>query len=107
MAQDAQDAEEGQGHGGGSVDTSHELDMVPLYRSSTVDAGVEADIIRGILDSNGIPSLMSRAAGYPSLGFAVHVHRGNVQHAERVIEEAKAAGPAAAMEAERALEESR
>jgi hypothetical protein len=103
----AQDPEEEQGQDGGSVDTSHELDMVPLYRSSTVDAGVEADIIRGILDSNGIPSLMSRAMGYPSLGFEVQVHRGDVQDAERLIEEAKAAGPAAAMEAERASEEGR
>jgi hypothetical protein len=103
----AQDPEDGQGHGGASVDTSHELDMVPLYRSATVDAGVEADIIRGILDSNGIPSLMSRAVGYPSLGFAIHVPRGNVRDAERVIAEARAAGPTAAMEAERASEEGR
>jgi hypothetical protein len=103
----AQDPEEEQIEDGGSMDTSHALDMVPLYRSSSVDAGVEADIIRGILDSNGIPSLMSRAMGYPSLGFEVRVHRGNVQDAERLIEEAIAAGPAAAMEAERAWEEGR
>lgn len=103
----AQDPEEQQGPDAGFMDTSHELDMVPLYRSSSVDAGVEADIIRGILDSNGIPALMSRAMGYPSLGFEVRVHRGNVQQAERLIEEAKAAGPAAAMEAERNSEEGR
>jgi len=89
------------------VNTSHELDMVTLYGSSTVDAGIEADIIRGILDSHGIPSLMSRAMGYPSLGFAVHVPREDLREAERLIEEAKAAGPAAAVEAERAWEEGR
>jgi hypothetical protein len=53
----AQDPEEDEQPNEGSVNTSHELDMVALYSSSTVDAGVEADIIRGILDSNGIPSL--------------------------------------------------
>ena len=91
----------------GSVDVSHQLDMVTLYRSSAVDAGIEADIIRGVLDSHGIPSLVSRAAGYPSLGFEVQVHRGNVRDAEQLIAEAKAAGPAAAIEAERASEEGR
>jgi hypothetical protein len=103
----AQDPEEEQGPDGGSVDTSSEFDIVTLYRSSAVDAGVEADIIRGILDSNGIPSLMSRAMGIPSLGFEVQVHKGNIQDAERLIEEAKAAGPSAAMDAERASEEGR
>ena len=83
----------------GPVNTSHELDMVTLYRSSAVDSGIEADIIRGILDSHGIPSLMLRAMGYPSLGFEVQVNRENLREAERLIEEARAAGPAAAVEA--------
>jgi hypothetical protein len=104
MAQDPEEEEEQQE---GAVDISHELDMVTLYRSSTVDAGIEADIIRGILDSHGIPSLVSRAMGIPSLGFEVQVHRQNIADAERLIEEAKAAGPGAAMEAERASEEGR
>lgn len=103
----AQDPEEEEGPEEGSVNTSHELDMVTLYRSSTVDAGIEADIIRGILDSHGIPSLKSRAMGYPSLGFQVLVNRANFRNAERLIEEAKAAGPGAALEAERASEENR
>ena len=100
MAQDPEDYE-------GRVNTSHELDMVPIYRSSTVDAEIEAGIIRGVLDSHGIPSLMLRAVGYPSLGFEVRVHFENLREAERLIEEAKAAGPAAAVEAEKASEEGR
>jgi len=91
----------------GYLDTSHELDMVTLYRSPTAGSEIEAQIIRGILDSYGIPSLMSRAMGNPQLGFEVQVHRQNFQAAGRLIEEAKAAGPAAAMEAERASEEGR
>lgn len=88
-----------------SVDTSPDLDMVTLYRSSTNGSEIEADIIHGILDSHGIPSLLTRAMGYPPLGFEVQVQRRNFQEAERLIEEALAAGPAAAMDAERASEE--
>jgi hypothetical protein len=90
-----------------SVNPSHSLDMVALYQSSAVDSGMEADIIRGILDSHGIPSLVLGAVGYPSLGFQVKVHRASLREAERLIEEAKDAGPAAAVEAERAFEEGR
>jgi len=100
----AQDPEEEQRPGEGPVDTSHDLDMVPLYRSPTAASGIEADIIRGILDSHGIPSLLSRAMGYPQLGFEVQVQRRNFREAQRLIEEAKAAGPAAAVDAERASE---
>ena len=71
-----------------AVNPSHTLDMVALYRSSAVDSGMEADIIRGILDASGIPSILSRAVGYPSLGFEVKVHRENLREAEELLEEA-------------------
>jgi hypothetical protein len=103
----AQDPEWEDGQDESSVDTSPELDMVPLFRSSTVDAGIEADIIRGILDSHGIPSLKSRAMGIPSLGFEVLVHRENLREANRLIEEAREAGPAAALEAQKDAEQNR
>ena len=85
--------------------TSHALDMVALYDSSTVDAEMEADVIRGLLDTNGIPSLVRRGGPYPSLGFQVLVPRGKVMEAKQLIEEAQAAGPEAAAEAEAASEE--
>lgn len=100
----AQDPEEERDPVEGSVNTSHELDMVTLYRSPTAASEIEADIIRGILDSHGVPSLLTRAMGYPQLGFEVQVQRRNLSEAERLIEEAKAAGPAAAADAERASE---
>ena len=80
----AQDPDGEQEENRGPVDISQELDMVTLYRSSAVDAGSEADIIRGILDCHGIPSLLSRAIGYPSLGCEVQVHRGSFRDAERL-----------------------
>jgi len=97
MAQDPnrEDNEQDQGE----ALTSHALDMVPLYESSTVDAEMEADVIRGLLDSNGIPSLVSRPGPFP-LGFQVLVPRGKVIEAQRLVEEAQVGGPEAAAAAE-------
>jgi len=85
--------------------SSHALDIVALYDSSTVDAEMEADVIRGLLDTNGIPSVVRRAGPYPSLGFQVLVPRGKLREAQQLVEEAQAAGPEAAAEAEAASEE--
>lgn len=85
---------------------SHALDMVPLYDSLTVDAEMEADMIRGVLDSNGIPSLVKRPGPYPPLGYQVLVPRGKLKEAQHLIVEAQAAGPEAADEAEQGSEES-
>jgi hypothetical protein len=85
--------------------SSHALDIVALYDSSTVDAEMEADVIRGLLDTNGIPSVLRRAGPYPSLGFQVLVPRGKLREAQQLVEEAQAAGPEAAAEAEAASEE--
>src|SRR5689334_20391116 len=101
MAQDPEDRDQYQPL------NSHALDLVPLYDSLTVDAEVEADVIRGLLDTNGIPSLVRGAAQYPSLGFQVLVPRGKVSEARQLIEEALAAGPDAAAEAEAASEDSK
>jgi hypothetical protein len=86
--------------------TSHALDMVALWESSNIDAEVEADMIRGVLDSNGIPTLLvGGASQFPNLGFQVLVPRGKVMEAQRLIAEAQAAGPAAAAAGELASEE--
>src|SRR5215469_141993 len=84
--------------------TSHALDMVALYDSSTVDSQIEADVIRGVLDSSGIPSLVKRPGPFPPLDFQVLVPRGRLHEARRLLDEARAAGPEAAAEAERATE---
>jgi hypothetical protein len=90
-----------------SIDPSHELDMVPVYVSQAVDAEMEADVIHGVLESNGIQSMVVRATGYPVLGFEVRVPHARLEEAERLIAEAEAAGPEAAAEAEAASEEGR
>ena len=102
MAQDPEHDEEQLPEG--DVDTSHELDMVPLYSSQTVDAEIEADVLRGLLEANGIPSVISTSP-YPNLGSGLQVPRGMLEDALRVIRDAQAAGPEAAAEAEAATEE--
>lgn len=82
---------------------THALDMVTLPGGS-VSSEMEADIIRGVLEANGIPSMVAAAAQYPNLGFEVKVPRGRVVEAEKLVAEAQAAGPAAAEAAEEASE---
>ena len=106
MAQDPEREDEQSG-AEGEVDTSHDLDMVPLYSSATIDAEVEADMIRGILEANGIPAILWRGTGIPPLGVEVQVPRNRVEEARRVIAEQEAAGPEAAAEGEAASEEGR
>ena len=87
------------------MDTSHDLDMVPLFSSATIDAEVEADMILGILEANAIPAVVWRGTGIPPLGVEVQVPRSRLDEARRVIAEQVAAGPEAAAEGEAASEE--
>jgi len=102
MAQDPERDDERAG--AGNVNLSHDLDMEPLYFSQTIEAEVEAEVIRGLLESNGIPAVVS-ASPVPSLGFQIHVPKNRKDEALRAIAEQEAAGPEAAAEAEAAGEE--
>ena len=82
-----------------AAQNSHALDMVTLPNGS-VSTEMEAAMIRGVLDANGIPSLLVTAPELPALGFEVKVPRGRVREAAQLIEEARATGPEAAAEAE-------
>jgi predicted xylose isomerase-like sugar epimerase len=80
--------------------TSHALDMVTLWSSATITAELEADMIKGVLESNGIPVMVVGASQFANLGFEVKVPRGKVKEAEELIDQAEAAGSDAATEAE-------
>jgi aryl-alcohol dehydrogenase-like predicted oxidoreductase len=88
-----------------SVDTSSDLDMVALFASSTHTAEMEAMAIHSLLTANGIPSVLVGPSTIPSLEFQVRVPRNVLDEARRTVEEAKAAGPEAAEEAEEASED--
>ena len=104
MAQDPEREEEQPvGQPGGDVPlTSHALDMVTIWTSEAgmVTSEMEADMIRGVLESNDIPVMVVGASQYPNLGFEVKVPRGKVKEAEELIDQAEAAGPDAATEGE-------
>jgi hypothetical protein len=89
----------------GDVDVSHELDMVAIYSSQTVDAEIEADVIHGLLEANGVPNLVIGFNQAPAVGFEVRVPLARVDEAQRLLAEAQAAGPEAAAEAEAASEQ--
>ena len=89
-----------------TLDVSHDLDMVPVFSSTGVDAEVEGDLICGVLANTGIPAVQSGSL-FPNLGISVCVPRESLKEAQRLIAEAQAAGPEAAAEAERASEEGR
>ena len=101
MAQDPEREEEQDDE----INPSHELDMVPLYTSQTAIADVEAEVIRGILDANGFPAILIRAAGVPSLGYEIQVPRALLEEARQVVEEQRKMGPEGAAEAEAASED--
>jgi hypothetical protein len=86
------------------VDDSHDLDLVGIFASSNHDAEMEALAIHSLLQANGIPSVMVGPSTIPSLEFQVRVPRQSVEEAQRVLDEAKAAGPEAAVEAEQQSE---
>jgi hypothetical protein len=88
-----------------SVDISHELDMVPVFSSSNHDGEMEAMNVHGILESNGIESMMIGPSTIPSLEFQVQVSKADLEAAQRILAEAQAGGPAAAAEAELASED--
>jgi hypothetical protein len=87
------------------VDPSHDLDMVTLFSSPNHDAEMEANAIHALLEANGIPSFVVGTASIPSLEFEVQVPRSRLAEAERVLAEAREAGPEGALEAEEAGEE--
>jgi hypothetical protein len=79
---------------------THALDMVTIWNSGTLSAEMEADVVRGILEENGIPVMVVGASQYPSLGFEIKVPRGKVVEAQELIEQAEDGGPEAADAAE-------
>jgi len=81
------------------MDESSDFDMVTLFSSSNHDGEMEATSIHSMLQVVMGPSVI------PSLEFQVQVPRAYAEEAERVLVEAREAGPQAAAEAEAASEE--
>jgi hypothetical protein len=79
--------------------------IATVFRSSEFSAEMEADTIRGVLESNGVQALVTGMDVLPGAHeVSIQVPIEHKEWAERLIAEALAAGPAAAEEAERASE---
>jgi len=83
---------------------SPDLDLVPVAATEGALSEMEAFSIKSILDANGINAVIVGASQLPNLGFEVRVAEADLERARQTIAEAQAAGPAAALEAERAGE---
>jgi hypothetical protein len=88
----------------GKVDASRELDTVPIAELQGTTGEMEALGIQSILDANGIPAVLVGASTLPNLSFQVRVAKADFDRARAALEEARAAGPVAAVEAEEETE---
>jgi|SRR4051794_39362834 len=88
----------------GQVDPSPELDVVTIMELQGATGEVEAMGIKSILDASDIPNVMVGTSTLPNLSFLIQVPGTDVERARATIAEAQAAGPAAAVEAERESE---
>ena len=87
------------------VNPSHTLDQETVFSATGTTAEMEATNIKAILDANGINCVLVGSSSLPNLPFEVQVARDDIERAQQVIAEARAAGPAAAEEAEQATEQ--
>lgn len=66
---------------------------------------MEAFTVKSLLEANGIEAILMNPGALPNLSAQVLVAEERAEEARRIIAEAKAAGPAAAEEAEAAGEQ--
>ena len=84
--------------------------LATVFRSAGFAKETEALLVRGMLESNGLPAFVTGVEGTPSpyrlpaREICVQVPEDRRDEAERLIAAARAAGPAAAEEAEAATE---
>jgi hypothetical protein len=78
--------------------------MVAVFSSSNHDAEMETMAVQGVLEANGIPAVVVGPHILPNLEFQIQVPAHLADEAQRLIAEARSAGPEAAAEAEAASE---
>jgi hypothetical protein len=79
--------------------------MVPVFSSSNHDAEMEAEAVRGLLESSRIPAILVGSHVLPNLEFQVQVPEHLLDQARLIIRGARQNGRRAAEEAEAATEE--
>ena len=86
------------------VDDSSDLDLETIFHADGTLAEVESMEIKNLLEASGIAAVVVGNSVLPTMSFEVRVARDQVERAREVLNEAQAAGPAAAEEAEALFE---
>jgi hypothetical protein len=86
------------------LDVSEDMDLVTVFNSETHTSQMEAQFVRGILETGGITAVIVGNTALPQLPFEVRVPKAQLEDALRLIAESEAAGPRGAEEAEQASE---
>src|SRR5581483_7780001 len=88
------------------LDDSHDLDLETIYHAegSTV-AQVEGTAIVGLLEANGIATVVTGESVLPQLPMDIKVAREHAERARKLIDEAQRTGPQAAEKAEQQFED--
>lgn len=90
------------------VDPSHDLDLETIYHAEgSAVAEVETAAIVGLLEANGIATVVTGETVLPNMPFDIKVARDHAPRAHELIEEAQRSGPGAAELAEQETEEER
>jgi hypothetical protein len=87
-----------------SLEPEPDESLVAAWSSSNHDAEMESMAIKGLLEANGIPSLVVGPHMLPNLEFQIQVPEHLRSKAESVIRDARKFGRQAANEAEAASE---
>jgi len=90
---------------GMTPDTSHQLDPESVFEAIGTEAEMEAIALQSMLEASGFDAVVVGSSSLPNLPFKVQVPRDQAEAARKRMEEAKAAGPAGAEEAENAVTE--
>jgi hypothetical protein len=87
-----------------TVDNSSDLDLETIFHADGTLAEVESMEIKNLLEANGIAAVVVGSSILPTMSFEVRVARDQVDRAREVVNQAQAAGPLAAEEAEALFE---
>ena len=89
------------------VDDSSDLDLETIFHADGTLAEVESMEIKNLLESNGVAAVIVGNSVMPTMSFEVRVAHDQVERAREIVNEAQAAGPLAAEEAEALFESQR
>jgi len=89
-----------------SPDPSHDLDLVTAFISAAHNAELLALGVQGVLEAQGIPTVLVGGSQFPNLPIEVRVPQARLEEARAALAAAEQAGPEAAEAAEREFEAS-